>query len=103
MFDISVDGAHSHLAVRDVTGDNRPEILVAPGTGASIGGWLEVLSLSGSTLHELARIGGHFFSVQSRGVGKSSRITSRSNGEKERKIYVWNGLTFEQVGNVKTQ
>ncbi len=103
LFDISIDGAHSHLAVRDVTGDNRPEILVAPGTGASIGGWLEILSLSGAMLRELTRIDGHFFNVQSRGVGKPSRIIVRSNGEKDRRIFVWNGLTFEQVGNIKTQ
>jgi hypothetical protein len=103
LFDMNVEGSRTYLSVRDVTGDNRAEILVAPGTGASVGGWLEDLSLNGSTLHEIANIGGHFFRVRSRGISKPSTITARSNGEKETRIFEWDGQVFEQVTRPKTQ
>lgn len=97
LFRIRLDDAFTYLAARDLTGDGRPEIIVAPATGASVGGWLEVLSFDGSTLHELARIGGHFFRVRSKGAGKPALITARWNGEEGTRSYQWNGQGFEET------
>src|SRR2546423_478132 len=38
LFNIDFDGTANPIAVQDVTGDGRPEILVASGMGASLGG-----------------------------------------------------------------
>ncbi|MEK6407963.1 MAG: hypothetical protein AABN34_13460, partial [Acidobacteriota bacterium] len=97
LFEVSINGFRTHLAVHDVTGDGRPEIIVVPATGASVGGWLRVLSFDGSTLHELARIGGHFFRVRSKGAGKPALITGRWNGEKGTRSYEWNDRVFEET------
>jgi hypothetical protein len=97
LFDIRVDGAKKQLAVLDVTADGFPEIIVAPGTGASVGGWLEVFSLEGSSLRELGRIGGHTFSMQDRGADKPSRIVARWRGDKEARVYEWSGQKFDQT------
>jgi hypothetical protein len=97
LFRIRIDDAVTYLAARDLTGDGRPEIIVAPATGASVGGWLEVLSFAGSRLHELTRIGGHFFRVRSKGAGKPALITARWNGEEGTRSYQWNGQGFEET------
>jgi hypothetical protein len=97
LFDVSINGVRRHLAVCDVTGDGRPEIILVPATGASIGGWLQVYSFKGSSLHELARISGHFFQVRSGGHGKPSIITARSRYETAGRSYQWTGKSFEEA------
>jgi hypothetical protein len=96
LFDVSINGLRTHLAVRDVTGDGRPEIIVVPATGASVGGWLEVYSFEGSSLRELTRIGGHFFAVRAEGPGIPSVIEARWKDEDEVRVYRWNGVEFEE-------
>jgi hypothetical protein len=103
LFEMNIDGAKSHLAVGDITGDGRSEIIVAPGTGASVGGWLKTLSLNGENLDEVSSIGGHFFHVRSRRGSKPGLITARWNGEKEARTFEWNGQAFEQVSRPKSQ
>jgi hypothetical protein len=103
LFEMNIDGAKSHLAVIDVTGDGKPEIIAAPGTGASVGGWLKALSLNGSSLDEVSSVGGHFFRVRSGRGSKPGLITARWNGEKEARTYEWNGEAFEQAGRPKSQ
>lgn len=77
---------------------HSPEIVVLPATGASIGGWLEVYSLQGSTLRKIARIGGHFFELRTKDARKPGLITARWNGERETRTYEWNGREFEETG-----
>jgi hypothetical protein len=103
LFEMNIDGAKSYLAVNDVTGDGKPEIIVAPGTGASVGGWLKTLSLNGASLEEVSSIGGHFFRVRSTRGSKLGLITARWNGEKESRTFEWNGQVFEQVTRPKSQ
>jgi hypothetical protein len=103
LFDLNLDGKTTHLAASNIVGDSRTEIILAPATGASAGGTLEVYRFEDSTLHEIARIGGHFFKVRSKGRAKPGAITARWNGEKEARTFEWNGQVFEQVTRPKTQ
>ncbi|MFP5264998.1 MAG: FG-GAP repeat domain-containing protein, partial [Blastocatellia bacterium] len=102
-FNPRIEGIGGPIAIQDVTGDGRPEIIVVSGGGASVGGALQAFSFNGVTLLEVAHIGGHFFKVRSRGVSKASLITARWNGEKEARTYEWSGEAFEQVGRPKSQ
>lgn len=102
-FSPRIEGIGPPLSVLDVTGDKRPEIIVVSGAGASLGGALQVFSLDSTTLREIANIGGHLFKVRSRGIGKPSTITARSNGEKEIRAFEWDGQVFEQVRRPKTR
>jgi len=97
LFRIRIDGAVTYLSALDVNGDGHREIVVAPATGASVGGWLQVLSFDGSTLSELAHIGGHIFRVRTRGFGKPSVIEARSKDEDQFGVYEWNGHGFEEA------
>jgi hypothetical protein len=96
-FNPHIPGLGSPFAVRDVTGDNRPEIIVVSGGGASIGGALQVFKLEKSSLRKLADIFGHFFSVQSAGVGKARVIKARSRYEKQWRTYEWDGVKFQEA------
>jgi len=96
-FSPRIKGLGPPFEVRDVTGDDRPEIIVVSGAGASLGGALQVLSFEGSSLHELARIGGHFFQVRSGGKGKPSIITARSRYETAKRTYHWTGKRFDEA------
>jgi hypothetical protein len=102
LFGFRIDQGVSYLAARDTNGDGHPEIIVAAGTGASVGGWLQVLSFDGAALRELARIGGHFFSVRSKGVGKPSVIDARWKEQRAWSPYEWNGARFEKA-NIKKE
>lgn len=97
LFNVNVDGLISPLAVRDVTGDGRPEILVASGVGASLGGYLQIFTIGGLTIRQLARIGGHFFNVRSGNQNRSTMINARWKEEETTKNYKWNGQEFEEV------
>ncbi|MGI8654114.1 MAG: hypothetical protein ACR2LC_02720 [Pyrinomonadaceae bacterium] len=86
------------FALRDVTGDGRPEIIATSGEGASLGGALQVYSFDGSALHQLADVSGHTLDVYDRGVHRPSLITSRSRYDNETNTYEWNGEKFERTG-----
>lgn len=95
LFNIDVGVAATPLSVQDLTGDIHPEIIVASGIGASLGGVLQVYSVEGLSLHRLANLGGHFFRLHNRD-GKLSEVTARSRYEQETTTYQWNGRDFEQ-------
>jgi len=83
------------FAIRDVTGDGRPEIIVTSGVGASLGGWLQVYAFDGSSLHQVANVNGHTLRLNSKGPGKPSEITAQSRYEDKPRTYRWNGHDFE--------
>jgi hypothetical protein len=97
LFDVNVDSIVSPLAVRDITGDSYPEILVASGVGASVGGYLQIFTIEGSAIRQLTRIGGHFFNVRSGNKNRSTMISARWKDEETTKLYKWNGQKFEEV------
>lgn len=101
LFDFDVDGVISHLAVKDITGDSRPEIIVAPAIGANLGGAIQVFSIDERlSLQQLAIVGGHYFRVRSgRGESKPSVIMARSENEDKWTTYRWNGESFSKSGN----
>ncbi|MEK6289655.1 MAG: hypothetical protein AABO57_28400 [Acidobacteriota bacterium] len=96
-FSPRIEGVGAPLSAYDLTGDRHPEIVVVSGGGASVGGVLQAFSFDGLTLRELARIGGHFFRVRSKGAGKPALITGQWNGEKGTRSYEWNGRVFEET------
>ena len=83
------------FAIRDVTADGRPEIIVTSGVGASLGGALEVYSFDGSSLHQIANVGGHILDLNNKGPGKPSEISAQSRYEAKPRTYRWNGHEFE--------
>jgi hypothetical protein len=83
------------FAIRDLTGDGRPEIIVTSGVGASLGGWLQVYAFDGSSLHQIANVNGHTLRLNSKGPGKPSEITAKSRYEDKPRNYRWNGHDFE--------
>jgi hypothetical protein len=96
-----IPGLGGPLAVRSVTGKSRPEIIVIPGVGASIGWGLQVFSYDRSGLTEVARIAGHFFRVRSSGAGKPAVITARGRFEDESRLYELKGDKFQETGRTK--
>jgi hypothetical protein len=83
------------FAIRDVTGDGRPEIIVTSGVGASLGGALQVYSFDGSSLHQIGNVGGHILDLKDKGRGKPSEISAQSRYEAQPRTYRWNGHDFE--------
>lgn len=96
-FSPRIEGVGASLSACDLIGDGHPEIVVVSGGGASVGGALQAFSFDGSTLRELARIGGHFFRVQAKRAGKPGLITARWNREEGARTYEWNGKEFEET------
>jgi len=97
LFAIDVNGVATPLVVQDITSDDRPEIIVASGIGASLGGAIQVFSIERESLQHLADVGGHFFQMRSKGDGEPSEITARSRDERKAITYKWNGRKLEQV------
>jgi len=79
------------FAIRDVTGDGRPEIIVTSGVGASLGGAIQLYSFNGSSLQQLAFANGHVLRLYDK------EITAQSRYEDKPRVYRWNGQTFKQV------
>lgn len=95
LFDINISGYLAPLVVRDVTGDTRPEVLVASGMGASLGGVLQVYTVIGTDSRRVASVGGHLFYVQP-GRGKiPSELRAKDRDEDKALVYKWNGQRFE--------
>ncbi|HKS26363.1 MAG TPA: VCBS repeat-containing protein [Pyrinomonadaceae bacterium] len=91
IFNIKMSGSNVPLAVADLTEDGRPEIIVASGAGASLGGALRVFRIGGLSFTPLAEIEGNFFEVR---PGRSGTITVRSRYENRPASYRWDGIQF---------
>lgn len=101
LFDIHINGLVTPLAIQDMTGDNRPEIIVASGVGASLGGALQVYSVEGLSLRHLGNIGGHSFQVFAKGSGAPTDIKVGSRYEQYSVVYKWDGKKFERSAGGK--
>lgn len=95
LVNIESNGEILPLVAQDVTGDGLPEIIAASGGGASIGGWLEVFRVTGTSYYKLAHVSGHFFSLRRTRTGGPSEISARSRYEDHARVYRWNGERFE--------
>jgi len=82
------------FAVRDITGDGRPDIIVTSAVGASLGSTLQVFSFNKSSLTEIAKANGDHIHVV-RGTDKSYIIHARWKDGKAT-VYTWNGQRFIQ-------
>jgi hypothetical protein len=80
------------FAVRDITGDGRPDIIVTSAVGASLGSTLQVFSFNKSSLTEIAKATGHYIHVV-RETGKPYIIQARWK-DGETTVYAWNGQRF---------
>ena len=87
------------LVVSDLTGDGSIEIALAYGIGASLGGSLQIYSLSGSTIEQRASLAGHFFKVEKIAQGSHS-LAVRSRYEASNRLYKWNGQSWTQINIV---
>lgn len=94
LFNIDLRGAASPLAVKDVTGDGRPEILVASGLGASLGGALQVFSFEGASLRQVGSVGGHFFRVENCVRGRPCELRAGARDGGRASVFKWNGRRF---------
>lgn len=103
LFNIKVNGIAVPLVMQDVTGDGRPEIIVASGGGASVGGQLQVFDTDGRSISKMMEAGGHFFSVQSEENRKPALLKARWKDENETTVYHWNGREFESGGESTVQ
>ena len=83
------------FAVRDVTGDGRPEIIVSSGVGASLGGALQIYSFDGSSLHQIALAHGHVLHLELGRPGKPAEVLVQSRYESKPRRYRWNGQKFD--------
>jgi hypothetical protein len=100
------DQAAAPFAVRDITGNGHPDIIVTSAIGASIGATLQVFSFSGESLKEIARIETNDIDIIDRGAGKAAVIRSRWNSrwrdektkdEERIETFVWNGKEFQKA------
>jgi hypothetical protein len=96
LFNIRTDESESPLVVRDVTGDGRPEIIVASGVGASLGGELQVFKVTSTSLERALNVEGNIFQVHKQ-AGQLSVIKAQSRYRAEAISYRWNGQQFVQV------
>jgi hypothetical protein len=85
------------FAVRDVTGDGIPEILVTSSQGASLGAHLEVFSFYGQSLHPIASVAGDVIRLIDRGAGRSAAIKAQWKGNSKEQLFEWKGGKFEEV------
>ena len=96
LFNIQINGSAVPVAVTDLTGDDHPEIVVASGIGASLGGELQVFRFQDDSLVSLTRIGGNIFHLKSRAGGKGI-ITTQSRYQNKPISYRWDGQQFAPV------
>jgi hypothetical protein len=96
LFNVEVDGVITPLAVRDVTGDGHPEIIVASGGSPSLGGWLQAFDVRATVFRRVAYINGRYFRVQGGVTREPHVITARWMEEDEPTSYRWNGQEFER-------
>jgi hypothetical protein len=84
------------FAVRDLTGNGHPEVIITSGVGASLGGAIQVYSFDGSSLRRLAFFEGQTFRVHEARPGKGAEISAQSRYENKPRLYQWDGREFKQ-------
>lgn len=84
------------FAVRDVTGDSVPEILVTSSQGASLGAQLQVFSFDGSTLRHVADFAGNYIRLIDRGK-RQAIISTQWKDESQEQAFEWKGNKFEKI------
>lgn len=85
------------FAVRDVTGDSVPEILITSSQGASIGAQLQVFSFDGQSLQEIASIDGNDIRLIDRGFGRPAIIKAYRKDDSKEHRFEWKGSKFEEA------
>jgi len=85
------------FAVRDITGDGIPEILVTSSQGASLGAHLQVFSFDGKSLQPIGSVAGNVIRLIDRGAGRSATITAQWKGDSKEQLFEWKGGKFEEV------
>jgi hypothetical protein len=96
LFNIDTSEGLRPLVIQDITGDGQPEIVLAPGPSASLGGWLEAYDVDRTHFRRLAHINGRYFHL-SGAPDKPVSITTRWMEEDEDVVYKWNGREFQTV------
>lgn len=97
LFNIDAGEGLLPLVVQDITGDGQPEIVLAPGPSASLGGWLEAYDVDGKHFRRVAHINGRYFRFRSRVGDRPFLITSRWMEEDDENLYKWNGTEFQSI------
>lgn len=85
------------FAVRDITGDGIPKILVTSSQGASLGAELEVFTFNGQSLQPIGSVAGNVIRLIDRGAGRSATITAQWKGDSNAHFFEWKGGKFEEV------
>jgi hypothetical protein len=99
LFNIEIGGVRVPLAAQDVTGDGRPEILVASGVGALLGGELQLYAVERDSLRRIGDISGHSFYLRDKDANRVE-ILARWMEEPQVTIYEWDGHDFKAVSKM---
>ncbi|HEX8069948.1 MAG TPA: hypothetical protein VF546_08355 [Pyrinomonadaceae bacterium] len=89
------------FALRDVTGDGRPDIVVTSAVGASLGATLAIFSVEGAALRQVADISGDVLELEFGGAGQPARVVARSRHEDAAVTYEWTGRQFTPTAGKK--
>jgi hypothetical protein len=98
------DGDVTKLALCDVTGDERLEIMVLTSEIGEHGLTLRCFNFDGQSLNEIADVNGQIFRIRSGERDRPAVITNITVDGREMKAYEtryrWNGERFEEIEKV---
>ncbi|HEX5734473.1 MAG TPA: hypothetical protein VF131_16675 [Blastocatellia bacterium] len=101
------DGDVTKLALCDLTGDERLEILVLTSEMGEPGLTLRCFNFDGQSLNEIAAVSGQIFRIRSGERDRQAVITNITVDVREMKAYEtryrWNGERFEQTEKVPAE
>lgn len=101
------DGDVTKLALCDVTGDERLEILVLTSEIGEQGLTLRCFNFDGQSLNEIAAVNGQIFRIRSGERDRPAVITNITVDVREMKAYEtryrWNGERFEEIEKVPAE
>lgn len=101
------DGDVTKLALCDVTGDDRLEILVLTSEIGEYGPTLRCFNFDGQSLNEIAAVNGQIFRIRSGERDRPAVITNITVDGREMKAYEtryrWNGERFEEIEKVPAE
>ena len=101
------DGDVTKLALCDVTGDERLEILVLTSEIGEQGLTLRCFNFDGQSLNEIAAVSGQIFRIRSGERDRPAVITNITVDVSEMKAYEtryrWNGERFEEIEKVPAE
>jgi hypothetical protein len=101
------DGDVTKLALCDVTGDERLEILVLTSEIGEHGLTLRCFNFDGQSLNEIAAVNGQIFRIRSGERDRPASITNITVDGREMKAYEtryrWNGERFEEIEKVPAE